>query len=146
MSTNCCDTKHLAFAGIPKQDWCEPFDLKTALEKGTVFPCLEMNFFKGKDNVTPISDSVLDSQETALNQISMVGFAINDLTLYLDTHPDCKEGLKLFKELLAKRLELLADYANKYQPLTQLSMITGEPEQSTYDWSEGPLPWEGGHI
>lgn len=146
MNNTCCDNHTLAWATVPKQEWCEPYDLKTALEKGTVFPCLNMDFFKGTDNITPISDSALDAQESALNEISMVGFAINDLTLYLDTHPDCWEGMKLFKELLSKRLELLADYACKYPPLTQLSMITGEPENTVYDWSEGPLPWEGGHV
>ena len=146
MSNSCCDPHTLAFATVPNQEWCEPYDLKSALEKGTLFPCMDMEFYKGKDNVTPIKDSALDGQEAALNEINMVGFAINDLTLYLDTHPDCKEGTKLFKELLAKRLELLADYAAKYQPLTQLSMITGEPEKTAYDWAEGPLPWEGGHV
>ena len=146
MSNSCCDSHTLACATVPKQEWCEPYDLKTALEKGTVFPCLDMVFFGGKDNVTPINDSALDGQEAALNEINMVGFAINDLTLYLDTHPDCKDGIKLFKELLQKRLKLLADYASKYQPLTQLSMITGEPENTIYDWAEGPLPWEGGHV
>ena len=146
MSNTCCSNHPLAFATIPKQDWCEPYDLKKALEKGTVFPCLDMDFYRGADNVTPIHDSALNSQEAALNEISMVGFAINDLTLYLDTHPDCAEGAKLFKELLTKRLELLASYAEKYQPLTQLSMVTGEPGKTSYDWADGPLPWEGGHV
>lgn len=146
MSNTCCSSHSLAMATVPVQKWCAPYDWKTALEKGTVFPCLNLDFFKSEENVTPIGNSALNAQETALNEISAIGFAINDLTLYLDTHPDCPEGTKLFKELLQKRLELLADYAAKYQPLTQLSMVTGEPESTTYDWAEGPLPWEGGHI
>ena len=88
----------------------------------------------------------LSEREKAMNEISMVGFAINDLTLYLDTHPDCEQGKALMKELLQKRLDGLADYAEKYDPLTQLSIITGNPTSPKYEWDEGPAPWEGGLI
>ena len=81
-----------------------------------------------------------------MSEISTISFAINDLTLYLDTHPTCPNGLPLFKELLKKRLDLLAEYAKKYNPLTQISMITGTPETNEYGWGEGPMPWEGGNI
>ena len=74
------------------------------------------------------------------------GFALDDAALYLDTHPTCQNGLSLFKELLQRRLDLLAEYAEKYNPLTQISMITGDPETSEYGWGEGPAPWEGGLI
>ena len=50
------------------------------------------------------------------------------------------------RELLQKRLDALADYAAKYNALTQLSVITGKPESDKYEWGEGPMPWEGGLI
>lgn len=144
MSETCCGKEALAMASVPYQEWCEPYDLKQALKNGTIFPCLNLEFFKAEKIETPASAET--AQGKALRQISEVGFAVNDLTLYLDMHPDCQEGMKLYKELLKIRLELLADYAEKYQPLTQLSVITGTPQTSEYGWIEGPLPWEGGHV
>ncbi len=142
MSDICCNA--LAMATVPIQEWCEPYDWKTALKNGTIFPSLNLEFYKAEQINNPTSAPT--GQESALNEISEIGFAINDLTLYLDTHPDCPKGLPLLKELLEKRLTLLADYAAKYQPLTQLSMITGSPETNVYGWAEGPAPWEGGNI
>ena len=85
-------------------------------------------------------------REKLMSEISCIGFAINDLTLYLDTHPDCPNGTPLFYELSEKRMELLADYARKYNPLTQLSMVTGRLNENCFGWAEGPMPWEGGCI
>lgn len=149
---DCCSCPEtLAMASFPKQDWCEPYDWDKALAEGTIFPCMNLEFYCAEDinsslhgNV-PARDKEAE-RENLMNQINGISFAVNDLTLYLDTHPDCKNGLPLFKELLQKRLDLLAEYAKKYTPLTQISMVTGNPESNEYSWGEGPMPWEGGLI
>lgn len=153
MSTidNCCPCPEtLAMASVPAQEWCEPYDWETALQEGTIFPCLNMLFFRAENVKSSLkSGSALDKaseRECLMNEISTVSFAINDLTLYLDTHPDCEKGLTLFKELMQQRLDLLAEYAEKYNPLTQISMITGNPDCEKYGWGEGPAPWEGGLV
>ena len=38
------------------------------------------------------------SRSALLHEIDKVSFAVNDLTLYLDTHPDCQEGLARFQK------------------------------------------------
>ena len=81
-----------------------------------------------------------------MNRLMEVSFAVNDLTLYLDTHPTCEKGLSLFRQLSEERLKLLADFAGNYYPLTQLSMVTGNTDQKEYGWTEGPMPWEGACI
>lgn len=150
-SQNCqCTHESPAMGSFPKQEWCEPYDLNTSLYHGTIFPCLNLNFFAAEEIPCPFCNESVTSQlterEKAMQQISMVGFAINDLTLYLDTHPDCTKGKQLMKELLKKRLDTLADYAAKYNALTQLSIVTGNTDSAKYDWDEGPMPWEGGLI
>lgn len=148
----CTCPEQLAIASVPKQEWCEPYDLLTALKEGTIFPCLNLPFFKA-----PLGDSTLQSsgsasnpqqqdREECMNNLMAISFAINDLTLYLDTHPDCENGLKMFYELLEERLKLLAEYAGSFNPLTQTSMITGNCSHENYGWSEGPMPWEGACI
>lgn len=149
----CCPCPEtLAMATVPLQEWCEPYDWDTALTEGTVFPCLNLPFFKapeGKTTLCPVGsslDPVQKERETLMGKISSISFAINDLTLYLDTHPDCAKGAPVFYELTKTRLELLAEYAKKYNPLTQSSMVTGNLDPNSYKWAEGPMPWEGGCI
>lgn len=149
----CTCPETLAIATVPKQEWCEPYPWQTALSEGTIFPCLNLCFFKApKDSTaTKSSGSILHKKEEAereelMNKINTVSFALNDLTLYLDTHPDCPKGTALFHELLKERLELLAEFAGAFYPLTQISMVTGNADSTRYGWSEGPMPWEGGCI
>lgn len=143
----CCSSETLAMASFPIQEWCEPYKWNTALANGTVFPCLNLEFYLANQLPCSICDNPNASeQEKKLNEIIIISFAINDLTLYLDTHPKCENGLKHFKELMQIRMDLLADYAKLYNPLTQFAMITGTPDTEIYSWAEEPLPWEGGHV
>ncbi len=152
-SSNLCTcAENLAMASVPKQEWCEPYDITTALAEGTIFPCLNLPFFKAPEGKchcktsSNTSDMSQQSREELMSQIAAVSFALNDLTLYLDTHPDCPNGTALFHQLLNQRLELLAAFAGKFYPLTQLSIVTGNYDQKQYGWSEGPMPWEGACI
>lgn len=145
-------TPPLAMATIPKQEWCEPYDWGTALKEGTIFPCLNLTFFKAQDgdsNIEVCSDAPGKTQknrECMMSRLSEISFALNDLTLYLDTHPNCENGLALYHKLIKERLDLLADYAREYYPLTQAAEITGECDETMFGWGEGPAPWEGACI
>ena len=44
------------------------------------------------------------SQKQLLQWINMVSFAVNDITLYLDTHPDEEEALKTAIEMIESGL------------------------------------------
>lgn len=150
--TICTCPETIAMASVPSQNWCEPYDYETALKEGTIFPCLNLTFFKADEgqstlqNHSPASTLEEIEREKLMSKIDTISFAINDLTLYLDTHPDCQNGLPLFKELLKKRLDLLAEFASRYYPLTQISIVTGDSDCNCYGWGEGPMPWEGGCI
>lgn len=152
-STNLCTcTTPLAMASVPKQEWEEPYDYQTALEEGTLFPSLNLPFFKAPiekykcAKTNPKADITQQNREEMMSQLAAVSFALNDLTLYLDTHPDCPKGTELFYKLLEERLSLLSEFAGKFYPLTQISMITGHYDKEEYGWSEGPMPWEGACI
>lgn len=148
----CCSPETLAMASVPMQEWCELYDWDTALKEGTIFTCLNYPVFladKGSSNLKT-NGSALDPQqqerEELMGKISSISFAVNDLTLYLDTHPNCPNATPLFYQLSKERMDLLAEYAQKYNPLTQLSMVTGGLNENCYSWAEGPMPWEGGCI
>lgn len=137
----------LAIATVPMQKWCDPYPLETALYEGTIFSCLNFPFFKAPLSTEPSkSFNKKEEKETLLEQINKISFAVNDLTLYLDTHPDCQKGTKLFYDLIKKRLDLLTEFSDKYYPLTQFSMGIEPYNTSDFNWSEEAAPWEGGCI
>jgi len=143
----CSCPETLAIATIPMQEWCEPYSWETALYEGTIFPCMNFLFFKAPLSTEPEKISKNENEkEFLMNQIFAISFAVNDLTLYLDTHPDCPNGTSLFYELLKKRLDLLAEFSRKFDPLTQFSMGIDHFDASKYRWSEGAMPWEGGDF
>lgn len=81
-----------------------------------------------------------NSREKLLCRINEVSFAVNDILLYLDTHPCDQEALDYFKERIAERRKLMSEYAEKFGPLT----IDDAAEScgDTWKWMEQPFPWE----
>ncbi len=143
---NTC-SEPLAIASVPAQNWCDPYPWETALYEGTIFPCLNLLFFKAPLSSNPSqSTGNKTEKESLLEQIHAVSFAVNDLTLYLDTHPTCEKGTALFYKLIQKRLELLTEFSEQYYPLTQFSMGVEPCPDSNYTWSKEPMPWEGGSV
>lgn len=81
-------------------------------------------------------------KEELLNTINEVSFAVNDIALYLDTHPDDEEALDYYREKVMLRNEALKEFAARYGPLT---IDTGNDDMSRrWDWVLQPWPWEGG--
>ncbi len=89
-----------------------------------------------------------------LKEIDEISFVVNDLILYLDTHPQDANALSEFSKAAVKRKQLLQEYANQYEPLTQNCICVETNNQSQtntkylgekhFTWLDGPLPWEGG--
>ena len=79
------------------------------------------------------------SRTQLLQQINEVSFAVDDLLLYLDTHPCCEKGMALYKEYAEKRKNLMKKYAECYGPLTIDDAL--ETNADTWKWMEQPFPW-----
>lgn len=78
------------------------------------------------------------SQREMLNEIMALNFAINDLALYLDTHPDDQNAIRMHCEYSERQISLTAEYQRLYGPLTINFM------SDTWDWIDQPWPWERG--
>ena len=137
-------TSSLAIASVPVQEWDRVYTPEKSLCEGTIFPNLNLPFYKADDGGSCMTET--DPAARDLFQISCIGFMINDLTLYLDTHPDCPKGQSLYRKLLQERLNQLSEFAHSHYPLTQSSIVTGNCAEQKYCWDEGPAPWEGGNI
>ncbi|MBR2742556.1 MAG: spore coat protein CotJB [Clostridia bacterium] len=79
-------------------------------------------------------------KDKLMRTLQILGFAIVETNLFLDTHPDCKKALAFLNELIKKRDEATAEYAAKYGPVTAAGSAYG----GAFTWAEAPWPWEYG--
>lgn len=73
-------------------------------------------------------------------QIRSLDFAIVELGLYLDTHPDDQRALCLHREYTNRVRDLKDKYQKVYGPLTIFYPC------NKWRWLEEPWPWEGGNC
>ncbi|MBQ2275379.1 MAG: spore coat protein CotJB [Lachnospiraceae bacterium] len=78
------------------------------------------------------------SQKSLLKYIYEVSFAVNDITLYLDTHPEDEEALQYFCKYKTLREKALKEYAHYFGPLTLDSATCS----SKWSWGKMKNPWE----
>lgn len=78
------------------------------------------------------------SRERLLRQIMEFDFTEHELTLYLDTHPNDKNALRLHRQAAEKLRELTAIYEANFGPLTSSSNLS----EDRWQWIESPWPWE----
>ncbi len=82
----------------------------------------------------------MDSKKQLLSRINEVSFGVDDMLLYLDTHPCDAKGLEYCRELVKERKKLLQEYSERFGPLT--IDCTDQQESNTWKWMEQPFPWE----
>lgn len=80
------------------------------------------------------------NQKQLLKKIGEVSFAIDDMLLFLDTHPKEEKALRFMREQSVRRRELVSLYEKQYGPLTKDG--NGAYEKRSWQWIEQPFPWE----
>lgn len=80
-----------------------------------------------------------NAQEELLQFIYETGFAIDDIVLFLDTHPDDEKALAYYHKYKTLHSEAMKEYAKNYGPLLK-TQVTSE---NCWTWNAGPWPWEG---
>ncbi len=70
--------------------------------------------------------------------ITEVSFALDDISLYLDTHPDCPKALAVYCKYKEMRAQAVKDYINNYGPLNRYQVN----DENYFDWVNEPWPWE----
>lgn len=78
------------------------------------------------------------TMEELREQLKCYRFAIIELGLYLDTHPEDEKALCLHREYSRKFKMLSEQYQKVYGPLTIMYPC------KKWRWLEEPWPWEGG--
>lgn len=101
-----------------------------ALIRGTLYPGLDLPF-KGMVNRKPLQDN-------PVTRLQVLAFAIQELALYLDTHPDDNEALMLYREYQKLYAHTEEAYRQQHGETTHFQ----EEHGPRYHWLEDPWPWE----
>lgn len=124
----------LAFPYVPMQPANPTRYSKTeALQTGTLFPGLNLPFKAAVSANTKLAN-------TALAELMALDFAIDELGLFLTTHPDDQEVLDLYWTYIRLGQEGRAKYQKLYGPLLQTDITAG----NGYQWLKDPWPWDEG--
>lgn len=122
----------IAIASVPLQQWEQPVEPARALQAGTIFPSLQKPFFI-EEEMQEYAAIPSDPLEARMLEVQQITFALIDLQLYLDMHPEEQEAISRKSELQKKRKELKESFALDYYPLT---MDCPGKEKAV-------MPWEG---
>ena len=74
-----------------------------------------------------------------MKKVYETGFALDDILLYLDTHPTDAEAMNFYRYARQANREAVRAYEQVYGPL----MIT-QVDSKDWSWMKNPWPWEGG--
>ena len=105
------------------------YQAEKGLARGTLFPGLDLPFLGMINQNVDVS--------TPMKELMALGFAVQELGLYLDTHRDDREAEKLFQKYNKLYGEGVAEYERRYGPLQMTS--SGGP---AFDWVDDPWPWD----
>lgn len=106
------------------------YEARKGLVRGTLFPGLDLPFM-GMVNQK-------EQPVTPSTELQALGFAVNELALYLDTHPEDMEALELYRQYQKLLHDGSMEYSQQHTPLQH-----GIPvDHKTYTWKDDPWPWE----
>lgn len=124
-------TAPLANAFVPFQkENASKYDARKGLIRGTLFPGLDLPFL-GMVNQK-------EKPVTPLSELQVLGFAIQELALYLDTHRDDKEALALYRNYQKTYQHCREEYLKQRGPMNHLQPADADQ----YIWLDDPWPWE----
>ena len=84
------------------------------------------------------SNNSNNSRQLLMREIQIYSFALKDIQLYLDTHPNCMKALAFFKKYKALKKEAVEKYISLYGPL----QYEQADDDSEWTWIKSPWPWE----
>ena len=111
------------------------FRLTEGYDVGNLF----QNLYDEYKNYKPRKLEGRNEKEKAYLELSRIAFAMHEVNLYLDTHPDDRMMIQLFNDYRKMYIEMEEKYENAYGPITTCSnAMEGVP----FAWVEKTFPWE----
>jgi len=105
------------------------YHVQRALARGTLYPGLDLPLL-GMVNA--------DKAASPLTELMALHFAVKELGLYLDTHPEDKDALNVFRDYTDRAEAAKTAYEAKHGPL----MVKQAGSGDCWDWVCDPWPWD----
>ncbi len=122
----------------PMQENMNLYTPKQGFERGNLF----QNLYSQYKNYQPQSLNPKTEQEKAMRNLQALTFAMHDLNLYLDLHPEDQSMVMLFKDYQNQQEKLIREYESQYGPLT----VSGNSMENGFSWVNTPWPWEVDNV
>ena len=106
------------------------YEARKGLVRGTLYPGLDLPFMGMVNNT--------EKRVTPMTELQSLGFAIQELALYLDTHREDKEALELYQNYQSMYRKAKEDYTARRGPLNHMT----PSQREEYAWLDDPWPWE----
>lgn len=74
-----------------------------------------------------------------LHELQAVDFVLDELMLYLDTHPDDAQAQEQFELFARGRMNLASQFETRFGPLQSFG---NSPGGAGAAWVDGPWPWQ----
>lgn len=109
------------------------YDVYNGFIRGNMFP----NLFNQYKLSRPYDIKPMNRQAELLTKVDAYSFAMHDVNLYLDTHPNDRNMLELFNQYSEDMKQSISEYENEFGPL-----LVSSKEESPWSWNNMPWPWE----
>lgn len=86
-----------------------------------------------------VSGMSVNSRDKLFACITATSFVMDDLRIYLDTHPTDQEALDYWEKVSRVRKEAVEEYTKCYGPIYSYDVKV----KNNWTWVEEPWPWEG---
>ncbi len=82
----------------------------------------------------------MNKKEQLKKQIDALDFAIYEMVLFLDTHPNDRSAMAAFQEYKQRRKNAIKEYEAAFGPY--IKRIDNVPPGNRWSWINSPWPWE----
>lgn len=112
---------------------------KEGFERGN----MQRDEYEPYKNYNAVCLRATNDREKKMLQVMEYAFAIVDLNLYLDMHPEDQEAYRLYQSYIDEGRKAEQEYIQAYGPLAITNANT-----SNYEWLKNPWPWDsmGGNM
>ncbi|MGN0159743.1 MAG: spore coat protein CotJB [Brotaphodocola sp.] len=78
------------------------------------------------------------NRNSLLRNVYETGFALDDIILYLDTHPTDQDAMNYYRQVQMANQQAVRAYEQMNGPL-----MADRAASDHWDWIQSPWPWEG---
>lgn len=81
----------------------------------------------------------MTEQQNMMRRLQVQSFVLDDVRLYLDTHPDDQRALAYYQKYRKLKEQTEVEYVRAFGPINSCQVDS----DTRWTWVDTPWPWEG---